>query len=92
MSIEKTAKKRLFGLDLLKTLSMLLIIFHHLSKHGGFWAASTGATRWAIAAINAVFAPSVNLFVLVSAYLIVKKNKELKAESALKAKKETAKV
>lgn len=68
-------KKRLFGLDLLKVLSMLFIIFHHLSKHGGFWAASTGATRWGIAVINGLFAPSVNIFVLVSAYLMIKKGR-----------------
>jgi surface polysaccharide O-acyltransferase-like enzyme len=68
-------KERLFGLDLLKLLSMLMIIFHHLSKHGGFWAASTGATRWGIAVINGLFAPSVNLFVFVSAYLMIKRGR-----------------
>ncbi len=75
MQAEQAQSKRLLGLDLLKILSMLLIIFHHVSKHGGFWAASSGAARWGIAVINALFAPSVNIFVFVSAYLIVKKNK-----------------
>lgn len=70
-----TPRKRLFGLDLLKALSMLFIIFHHLSKHGGFWAASVGATRWGIAVINGLFAPSVNIFVFVSAYLMIRRGR-----------------
>lgn len=72
---QMTQRKRLPGLDLLKILSMLLIIFHHLSKHGGFWAASMGATRWGIAVLNGLFAPSVNIFVLVSAYLMIKRGR-----------------
>ena len=66
---------RLLGLDILKILSMFFIIVHHLSKHGNFFFNSTGVSKVVLIVANALFLPSVNIFVFVSAYLIVKKGK-----------------
>lgn len=52
---------------------MLLIIVHHVSKHGGFYENATGATKIILDVADALFRPSVNIFVYVSAYLIIKK-------------------
>jgi len=74
-SIEiKNQNKRLIGLDILKILSMFFIIIHHFSKHGGFYWHATGFSKIFYLIINCMFLPSVNIFVFVSAYLIVKKN------------------
>ena len=54
---------------------MILIVIHHISKHGGFFENSTGFTRVVLEISNALFLPSVNVFVYVSTYLIVKKGK-----------------
>lgn len=67
------SKRRLMGLDILKILSMFFIIIHHLSKHGGFYENTTGFTKVFIGILNALFLPSVNIFVYTSAYLIIKK-------------------
>ena len=69
-----TENKRLIGLDILKILSMFFILIHHFSKHGGFYANATGFSQTIIYILNILFLPSVNIFVFVSAYLIVKKN------------------
>lgn len=75
--IQETPKenKRLVGLDLLKILSMFFILIHHFSKHGGFYENATGFTQTFLLILNDLFLPSVNVFVFISAYLIVKKNK-----------------
>ena len=74
-SLKKEKKQRLVGLDLLKVLSMIFIIIHHVSKHGGFFENSTGFAKVFLSIINALFLPSVNVFVITSAYLIIKKGK-----------------
>lgn len=68
-------EKRLIGLDVLKCLSMFFIVIHHVSKHGGFFANSTGTNKIILEILNALFLPSVNIFVYISAYLIIQKGK-----------------
>lgn len=72
---EEVKPQRYLGLDILKVISTLLIIVHHLSLHGGFFNPSYGITRFVLIIANALFLPSVNIFVFVSSYLIIKKGK-----------------
>lgn len=69
------SSKRMLGLDILKILSMFLIIIHHVSFKGDFIQNATGFNLVLLSFLNALFLPSVNIFVYVSAYLIVKKGK-----------------
>lgn len=76
MSIDQqTSKKRLIGLDILKILSMFFIIIHHVSKHGMFYDNSLGFSRHVLTGLNALFLSSVNIFVFISSYLIIRKGK-----------------
>lgn len=68
-------RKRLVGLDILKILAMLFIIIHHVSKHGLFYNNVTGFSKGLLIVLNALFLASVNIFIYISAYLIVKKGK-----------------
>ena len=70
----KKENKRLIGLDILKILSIFFILVHHFSKHGEFYANTTGFTQTLLSILNVLFLPSVNIFVFISAYLIIKKN------------------
>lgn len=72
---QEKANTRLLGLDILKILSTFLIVIHHLSKHGGFFQNATPTNQAVLTIANALFLPSVNIFVFVSAYLINKKGK-----------------
>lgn len=71
----ENSKKRLIGLDILKILSMFFIIIYHVSLHGGFYNNSTGFSHFILSILNALFLPSVNIFVFVSSYLIIKKGR-----------------
>ena len=76
LQADSTQKKTRFaGLDLLKVVSMIFIIIHHVSKHGGFYANSSGASSVVFMVLNALFMPSVNVFVFTSAFLIIRKGK-----------------
>lgn len=56
--------------ELLRILSMLLIVSHHFLGHGG-WSMISGGINAALAAIvSAIFRPSVNVFVMISAYFM----------------------
>lgn len=65
--------KRYLGLDIIKILSMFFIIIHHFSKHGLFFDNSSGTIKIILIILNSIFLPCVNIFVYVSAFLIVKK-------------------
>lgn len=68
-------KSRMIGIDLLKVLSIIFIILHHVSKCGGFFESSSGFERFVFSIANGLFMPSVNVFVFASAYLIIKKGR-----------------
>jgi len=68
-------KSRLIGLDVLKILATIFIILHHVSKHGHFYENTTGTVHVILQITNALFLPSVNIFVFISSYLIIKKGR-----------------
>ena len=75
-TLSQQKNERYLGLDILKILSMTFIVIYHLSLHGGFYANSTSYfTKVFLTIINAMFWPSVNIFVYISSFLIIKKGK-----------------
>lgn len=66
---------RLIGLDILKVFAIFMIVLFHISRHGGFYDNTSGVMKIFLNFVYAMFWPSVNIFVYVSFYLIIKKNK-----------------
>lgn len=61
-------KKREASFELLRIICMLLIILSHFEGHGGWAANMTGYNLVAAKILQSLFYPSVNLFVMISAY------------------------
>ncbi|MDE6303144.1 MAG: acyltransferase [Clostridia bacterium] len=55
--------------ELLRIISMLLIVAHHFLGHGG-WSGMSGVNSVLAAFTSAIFRPSVNVFVMISAYFM----------------------
>lgn len=62
--------KRHVGFELLRILCMLLIISTHFLGHGGFQNNMSGVNYVLGKILQCIFLPSVNIFVLVSAYFL----------------------
>jgi len=60
-------KARELGVEILRILAMLLIVAQHLLNHGGFLKNADGHTLF-LNLINVLFAPAVNVFVLITGY------------------------
>lgn len=66
-------KQRNASFELLRIFAMLFIITHHFQYHGG-WSAEAGSVNGILFALtNALFLPSVNIFVMISAYFLCSK-------------------
>lgn len=66
-------KQRNASFELLRIFAMLFIITHHFQYHGG-WSADIGSVNGVLFALtNALFLPSVNIFVMISAYFLCSK-------------------
>ncbi len=61
-------KSREASFELLRIICMLLIILSHFEGHGGWTANMTGYNYVIAKVLHSVFRPSVNLFVMISAY------------------------
>ncbi len=68
--------QRLWGLDLLKILCMLMIISLHFISHGGLsdYFADSSVNNYVMQLLRSVSICSVNVFVLVSGYFMVSKS------------------
>ncbi len=63
-------KQRNASFELLRIFSMLFIITHHFQFHGG-WSAEAGSINGILFNLtNSLFLPSVNIFVMISAYFL----------------------
>lgn len=72
---DKTSKKRNGNMELLRLLSMIMVVTAHLLDKGGLLVELTGETRtnaWIAWALESIVTVSVNLFVLISGYFLVK--------------------
>lgn len=71
-----TATKRLSGLDLLKIISMGMIIMHHMLTHGGLLFAfpEGSTTEMAVQLLNMFLFCSANVYALISGYVLSKSN------------------
>ena len=68
-------KERNSSFELLRLISMLLIVMHHYSLHGGFDYMSTLSLRlYFIQCLNMGGKLGVNLFILISGYFLCKSN------------------
>ena len=66
-------KERNYALDLLRILSMLMIVFLHSNSHGGmFYSPETGLDGYVIGSwvVEVLCIVSVNVFVLISGYFL----------------------
>lgn len=70
--------KRNASFELLRILSMLMIVSWHLCGHGGFLANSTGASHIIFEIINLICLIAVNLFIMITSYFMVSKQISLK--------------
>lgn len=72
MQLSKVDNHREYGLDILKVLSMLMVIGIHLVGHGGLGRAYApgSAGDWVVSLGEIAVFPAVNCFVLVSGYLL----------------------
>jgi len=61
------SRKRDIGIEILRMLAMLLIVCQHFLNHGGIYK-NAGENVFLLHLINQLFAPSVNIFVLISGY------------------------
>ena len=62
-----TQKTRELGVEILRIFSMFFIVAQHLLNHGGFLK-NAGEHEIFILLVNVLFAPSVNIFVLITGY------------------------
>ena len=65
------------GLELMRIISMLFIIFYHIYLHSDLIAISTGGTRFLLVLIDAFFIVHVNSFVLLTGYFQSEKDAKL---------------
>jgi len=63
-------KPRNASFELLRILSMIFIIAHHFYLHGGWYNAPNPVNSVLLRIVQTLFLPSVNLFVLISAYFM----------------------
>jgi len=70
VGIAKKSKQREVGIELLRIVAMLLIIFHHFCYHGGFLSHITSQNKQQLIAklISNIFPISINLFVFITGY------------------------
>lgn len=61
--------KRVYGIDLLKSIAMLLVVLEHLVSYGGDITTSVGTTGVLVFILRLFTAPAVNIFVLVTGYV-----------------------
>lgn len=62
------------GVEILRIISMLLIVCQHFINHGGFLK-NAGENEFFLNLIHVLFAPTVNVFVLIAGYFSVNKRK-----------------
>ncbi len=67
-------KTRELGIEIIRIISMLLIVCQHFLNHGGF-IKNPGEHTFFLNLINVLFSPSVNVFVLISGYFSVNSTK-----------------
>ena len=67
-------KTRELGIEVLRILAMFFIVCQHFLNHGGFYNNAQGNTIF-LNLINVLFAPAVNVFVLISGYFSVNSTK-----------------
>ena len=75
--MQKQAGVRNSAMELLRIISMIMIIFHHFAVHGGFeFGVSLSATHFWYNFIIMGGKVGVNIFVLISGYYLIDSNKE----------------
>lgn len=66
--------KRNYSIDLLRIISMIMIVVLHMNSHGGVLQNSTGYQSYIVQIVEAFCLVSVNVFVLISGYFLVDQN------------------
>lgn len=83
MDIGETRKKRNINIELLRILSMLLIVYHHYSVHSSWIFHNSFSKRTALINIIGNFGKiGVIIFVLITGYFILSKDLVLKKFSS----------
>lgn len=72
---KKTSKKS--GLELMRIISMLFIIFYHIILHSGFLSYAEGGTRFLLVLFEALLVVHVNSFILLTGYFQSEKDAKL---------------
>jgi len=74
MDVNRSETKRNSGIDLLRVLAMGLIVLHHLLLHGGlvFAFPDFSASGMAVQLLNTVTRCAVNVYALISGYVMVR--------------------
>ncbi len=67
VKVAPVSRKREIGIEVLRLLSMLLIVCQHFMNHGGFIKNAGGETVF-LNLLNVLFSPTVNVFILISGY------------------------
>lgn len=67
-------KTRELGVEILRILAMFFIVCQHFLNHGGFYDNAQG-NKIFLNLVNVLFAPAVNVFVLISGYFSVRSTK-----------------
>ena len=70
-ALSEKKKVREVGVELLRVIAMFLIVCQHIMNHGGFLK-NAGENTLLLNFINVLFAPTVNIFVLLSGYFNVR--------------------
>ena len=77
-------KKHNAGIDLLRLVSMMLVILHHILTHGGLGAAAIGTgAHGFVCVLEALSACAVNVFALISGYISSGASKRLLSRGIL---------
>ncbi len=76
-------RQRNFGLDILRNLSVFLIVLYHFLHHGVFLENAIGANWYIENILHCIFLVAVNVFVLISGYFLSFSEKPFKLKKFL---------